>query len=261
MRLCVSLLLFTFIAPLMGAPIPTDKRAEMFYGIAQGNYLIGDESGAAKGIEETLRIQADYLPALKLKARLLLDQGESEAALAITEQAIALAPADLENQLLKALVLGNLNRRDESIAIIQQVLSAAQAGSNDTRAANQLLGLLRMAEENWDEAAEAFNQNYIAAPDSSQASLKLASEAYIAKARSAMAAQETDTAVLAIDQAIALHKNATGTESLRQRSELRLLRARALTQAGRTEEAITDLQALTGLEPNNLEALVTLASR
>lgn len=260
MRLWLFLILIACLSPLSGASTSPDKRVEMFYGVAQGNYLIGDYAGATRGCDEVLRIQPDYLPALKLKTRVLLDEGESAAAMEAVARALEVAPTDLENQLLKALILGNQNQRAEAIALTESVLAKAAPASGDYRAANQLLGLLRMAEGNWDDAAAAFNRNYLAAPEDSPESLQLASEAYLEKARRAVSAANSDEAIAAIEQAIELHANATGMESLQQRSSLRLLRARMLAQNGRIEKAISALQALTGQESGNLEALVTLAS-
>ena len=260
MRLWLPIILIISLATTTGTAITSKKQIDMFFGMAQGNYLIGDCNGALRGIDEILHIDPDFLPALKLQARVLLDEGQAEAALQATNRAIQLAPADSENQLLKALIYGNLNRRDEAVAIVLSIIETEVPSSHHHRAANQLLGLLRMAEGEWDAAAAAFNSNYLAAPNRSDESLQLASEAYLEKARQATKRYDTDAALTAIDQAIAVYENSSGLDNLRQRSALRLLRARMLTQSGRIETAIRELQTLTGQEPDNLEALVTLAS-
>ena len=41
--------------------------------------------------------------------------------------------------------------------------------SDNSRAANQLLGLIHMAEGNWDAAAQSFNRIYLADPESAEA--------------------------------------------------------------------------------------------
>ncbi|HBR95153.1 MAG TPA: hypothetical protein DEA90_13410 [Opitutae bacterium] len=239
---------------------PSTDRIEFYYGIAEGNYLIGDLQGAERGIKQILRLNPNYLPALTLQARAMLDQGKSESALAAAERALSLEPENNEHVLLKALVLGNMQRRDEASALIQQVLEQAPAQSDDARAANQLLGLLRMAAGEWDQAAQAFNNIYLADPSNANSSLRLSSEAYLEKARVEMQAGAHDEAVAAIDQAIAVYQAETGKEALQQRTALRLMRARLLTQMGRFEAAIKDLQVLTGQQPENYEALITLAS-
>jgi tetratricopeptide (TPR) repeat protein len=239
---------------------PDTERAEFYYGIAEGNYLIGDLQGAERGIEQILRIAPDDLSALKLKTRVLLDQGRPDAALASAERAILLEPNNLELKLLKALVLGNMEQLAEASKLIQEVIAQAPPETKDARAAQQLLGLLRMAAGEWDQAAEAFNQIYHADSETAESSLRLSSEAYLEKARSQLKAGAHDQAIAAVDQAIAVYQDQTGQESLKQRTALRMMRARLLTQLGRYDAAIKDLQILTGQQPENYEALITLAS-
>jgi tetratricopeptide (TPR) repeat protein len=117
-----------------------------------------------------------------------------------------------------------------------------------------------MAEGEWDDAATAFNEIYLADPETDSASLRLSSEAYLKKARAELQEGAQDEAIAAIDQAIAVYKGQTGKEALQQRNSLRLLRARLLTQIGRFELAIADLQNFTIQQPQNFEALITLAS-
>ncbi|NBB80557.1 MAG: tetratricopeptide repeat protein, partial [Verrucomicrobia bacterium] len=166
---------------------PAEERVELYYGIAEGNYLIGDLRGAERGIEQMLRIAPDHVPALTLYARVRLDQKRPAEALESVERAIELEPDKTEHQLLKALVLTE-------------------------------------------------------------------------KARNAMQSGESKAAIAAIDQAIAVYQNQSGQEALQRGTELRLMRARLLAQFGQTEAAITDLQTLTGQQPKNFEALITLAS-
>lgn len=238
----------------------TVERIDFYYGIAEGNYLIGDLGGAERGIEQMLRIKPDHIPALTLKARVLLDAKQAEAALEAADRAIELAPGNLQHTLLKALILGHMQRREEAGALIQQVLSTAAPESDDARAARQLRGLLLMAEGQWDEAAEAFNEIYLADTETAQTSLQLRREAYLEKAGDAMALGDGDAAIAAVDQAIAVYQEHSGQESLQARTALRLMRARLLSQLGRYEGAIQDLQSLTGQQPENYEALITLAS-
>ena len=77
-RLLASICLLS-LCPLCAKP--GTSRLELYHGIAEGNYLIGDLKGAANGVEEMLQIDPDYLPALTLKARVQLDQGNAETAL------------------------------------------------------------------------------------------------------------------------------------------------------------------------------------
>jgi len=235
-------------------------RIDFYYGIAEGNYLVGNLDGAASSIEQMLRINPKHVPALTLKARVMLDQGDSQAALSAAEQAIQVEPEQLEHQLLKALVLEKMEQSDAAITIIREVIAKAPSGSEDFRAANQLLGLLQMAEGNWDAAAESFNQIYLADPATAASSLKLSSEAYLEKARLALELTEQSEAIAAIDQAIAVYSYKTGQDALKERTQLQLIRARLLAQLGHYERAASDLQTLIAQQPNNLEAVITLAS-
>lgn len=235
-------------------------RIELYYGIAEGNYLIGDLKGADNGVDQMLKLDANYVPALTLKTRIKIDQGEPQVALESVDHAISLEPEILEHLLLKALVLGNMNRRTDAIALIEQVMRTAPIDGNDYRVANKLLGILLMAEGDWDTAADTFNQLYLDNPETAAINLDLASEAYLEKAGNALNKGDTDTAVDAITQALKVHKQQQGEASFKQRTALRMMRARVFTQAGRVDEAIEDLQLITYQQPDNLEAYVTLAS-
>ena len=249
---------------LVGASIVAhatqQDRIEFYYGIAEGNYLVGNLSGAQSSIQQMLRINPDHVPALTLQARVKLDQGETDAALASANKAIQLQPEVLEHQLLKALVLEKMGESANAMTVIRGVIAEASVGSNDYRAANQLLGLLQMAKGNWDAAADSFNQIYLADPATAANSLKLSSEAYLEKARLALEKAESEGALAAMDQAIAVFTNKTGQDALEERTKLQLMRARLLAQLGQFDRAITDLQALVAQQPKNLEAAVTLAS-
>ena len=261
MSFCAHIVaLLLYVSGLCLSAAPKTNLVELYHGIAEGNYLVGDLAGAERGIEQMLRIEPDYLAALTLKARVMLDQNKPTEALAAADRAIALDPENHEHSLLKVLTLGHMDRRDEATALIQEILAKAVPGSEDARAAKQLFGLLRMAEGEWDDAATAFNEIYLADPETDSASLRLSSEAYLKKARAELQEGAQDEAIAAIDQAIAVYKGQTGKEALQQRNALRLLRARLLTQIGRFELAIADLQNLTIQQPQNFEALITLAS-
>ena len=255
-----SFVLCCLLCPLQIANAQSKDRIELYYGIAEGNYLVGDLSGAASNIEQMLRIDSKYVPALTLKSRVLLDQGDPAGALTAAQETIAIEPANLEHQLLKALILEKTGQEAAARELIQTVISKAPTGSDDFRAANQLLGLLQMAGGDWDAAADSFNQIYLADPATAATSLKLSSEAYLEKARLALESAESEQAIAALDQAIAVFKDKTGIEALKEHTKLRLTRARLLAQIGQFDRSISDLQTLAAQQPNNLEATVTLAS-
>ncbi|MFT4901812.1 MAG: tetratricopeptide (TPR) repeat protein [Lentimonas sp.] len=96
------------------------KRVELYYGIAEGNYLIGDLQGASQGIAQVLKLEPNYLPALKLQTRLQLKQGETQAALDSIQAALKLDPDNLELQVLEAQIQSD---SEQPLTAINQVLS------------------------------------------------------------------------------------------------------------------------------------------
>lgn len=253
-------LVYVLVCTCMSSVAQESKRVDLYYGIAEGNYVVGNLSGAQSSIDQMLRIDPDYVPAHTLQTRVFLDKGETDQALESAEKAIALGPKILEHQLLKALVLQKMDQSDEAIELIRNVIERAPPESEDFRAANQLLGLLQMADGNWDAAAESFNRIYLADPETAASSLKLSSEAYLEKARLALERAEKSEAIAAIDQAIDVFADKTGQEALEERTKLQLVRARLLSQLADHDRAINDLRALVAQQTDNLEAIITLAS-
>ena len=248
------------ISGLYLSAAPKIDLIELYHGVAEGNYLIGDLGGAERGVEQMLRIDPDYLPALTLKARVMLDQNKPVQALKTAERAIALEPENHKHSLLKALVLSHTDRREEAVALIQQILVKAKPESDEARVAKQLLGLLLITEGDWDDAAFGTNKIYLADPETDSASLRHSRDAYLEKVHADLQFDAQNEAITTIDQAIAVYKDQTGQEALQQITTLRLLRARLLTQIGHFDQAITDLQNLTAQQPQNFEALIILAS-
>ena len=89
LRFRILISLFLVAACSLGAK-PIATRIEFYYGIAEGNYLIGDLKGAANGVEQILKLDADYVPALTLNTRIKIDQGEPQVALESADHAISL---------------------------------------------------------------------------------------------------------------------------------------------------------------------------
>ncbi len=256
-----SFVLFSLLPLLILYADPETTRIDFYYGIAQGNYLIGDLEGAAKGVEQMLKLDPNYTPALTLNARILLDLKQPALALSTAEKALKLDPENSEHKLLKALVLGNLNRREEAIQVVEAVVQSAPVKSKHHRVASKLLGLLLMAEGNPNEAAQVFNQSYLNNPETAQGNLVLAGDAYLQTINQALLKNDFHAALNTTDKALELLQGQTnGDITVQQNTQLHILRARILTQAGRTNEAIKDLQVLMRKQPDNLEAILTLAS-
>lgn len=253
----INLIICCFLLCLAQLQADPSARLHFYYNIAEGNYLVGDLGGAERGIEQVLRLDPGHAPSLALKAKVLLDRNEGNAALEAADLAIVAAPEVFEYQILRALILGNLKRSEEAMTQIDAILKGAEPASKDARTALQLKGLLNMADQNWDGAADAFKKNYEAQPETSTAGRRLATEAYLEKARTAASPNDS---LVAIDQAIALYSDATGRENLDALERLKVTRAQMLAQFDRGAEAIRALQQIIGRNPENLEATVTLAS-
>ena len=261
MRICFPIIaiLLCLINKHLSADINTG-RLELYYGVAEGNYIVGDLVGAENSIEQILRIEPNYPPALNLKSNIMLDKGRADLALISAERASGLDPNNLKYKLTVALILGNLQRREEASKLIDSVLIVAPAGSEDAIAAKQLLGLLLMADGEWDSAVDTFKDIYSTNSSDNRGRLKLMSEAYVEKARAAMNEGNTEVLIEAMEQAIEVYAEQSEKGNLLQSSALRLTRARMLAQLGHINMAIKDLQILTGQQPENFEALITLAT-
>jgi predicted Zn-dependent protease len=81
-------LLFCSAHTALLAAAPSKDRIDFYYGIAEGNFLVGDLNGAERGIEQILRIDPDHVPALTLKTRIMLDRGKAATALEAAERAM-----------------------------------------------------------------------------------------------------------------------------------------------------------------------------
>lgn len=168
--------LFSFILYL---PLPAEQSRQfaLYYGIAEGHYLIGDLQGANSSLAEILKLDPNHLPALTLKARIELKRGQTEAALSSIQAALRSNPENLELQVLDA-----------------KIQSASMAP------------------------------------------------------------------LAAIDQVLQVYTDKDQPAAQQQHTSLLIMRAQALALAGELKTSIRNLQQLTGRQPDNLEATITLAS-
>lgn len=238
----------------------TTTRTDLYFGLAQGNYLIGDLQAAKHSIEQILRIEPNHLPTIKLQTRILLDQNNPQAALENLKSALKTEPPDNEIKLLQALAFAKNKQPQAAKETAQHVLQNSPENSREKRAANQLIGLLNMDSGNWDQAAENFSSIQTTDPQTADANRQLISEAYLAKAKQAAARSQKEQALSAIDQAIETHQTNSGSGNFERLRQLKLARAELLTRFHSIDEAIAELQSLLTAEPNNLQIRVTLAS-
>ena len=231
-------------------------RALQFHGIAQGNYLIGDKSGAVRALEECLQVQPDYMPALRLKVRIEIDDGQIEAARETIDLALGFQPDDIEIRLLEALLNGKEGEREKALAAIDPIIQKTGPETREGRIARQLFGIMQMAEGNWDDAAETFSSIAVDAPENR----KLAVEAYLEKIDRLTGEGQFEAALDTLDQAIALYTESKKSHELERRFELRFQKAKLLVIMGNLSAAVPALEILLKENPDRVRILLTLAS-
>lgn len=255
-----SLIIYFLIALCTLNAKPESERVDLYYGVAKGDYLIGNLQGAVKGIEQVLKLDPDYIPALVLNAQIQIDQGSPESALQSVERVIELEPQNLEHLLLKAIVLVNMDQKDNAIHIVQEIKQSTSASNEERQMAGKLLELLLMAQSDWDLVTEIFNQNASDNLEAKTINPELAMEDCLNRANNALLQNDFDTALGAIEKVLGWCDQLSNSSCLKECNNLRMLRIHILTQSGRVNEAIESLQAIAGEQPENFETLVTLAS-
>ncbi len=228
------------------------SRVDLYFGLAQGNYLAGDLGGARHAARETLKVDPGFLPATALLARIWLDEGRPAEALPLTRALVGTEPGNHEYRLLHALVLERMGETEAATAEIETVLAEAPAESSRASTARQLRGLQHMAAGDWESAAAVLGGSATAGA----ADRILAGEAYAEAAAAHQARGEYAEARTALDTALEL----APAEARAHRTTLLLARARLHGNRGRHAEAQEDLEAVLAEEPAHLEAAVMLAS-
>ena len=232
-----------------------EKQVKLFYGLAQGNYLIGDHNRAVRDLDEILRINPNYCRAYLLKARIDLDGKELTEALENVDQAIAIEPNNLEAQMLKALILRALHRKKEALKMVRSVVSKAEANSREYDSASELLSLLLLEDE---------SENLVGNSEENTSRTPARIHNNIQK----IDLQAVEKVLASMDAILAEHPvplktgdlSGLGNNQGEQRLALELLRARLLSQTGKVEASITALKNLKMQYPNDTEVLLLLAS-
>jgi tetratricopeptide (TPR) repeat protein len=120
-----------------------------------------DIDGQLSDLGEALKLDADFLPALFARARLLSGIGRYEAALADIERAISGNPHEANLYLLEANLLRNLGRRDESLAVAKAVTQA----NPQIPFAHVVAGKIYQAYDRHEEAVAAIDHAIALAPE------------------------------------------------------------------------------------------------
>ena len=255
MRVRVYFLLSLICLHIASAVDIAEKQVKLFYGLAQGNYLIGDHNRALRDLNEILRIHPNYSQAYLLKARIQLDQEELPEALENIDQAISIEPTNLEARLLKALIFRALDRKKEALKMVRSVVSKAEANSRESDSASELLSLL-LLEDDSINLVEHSEENLSRTPTRIDNKIQNIDLQAVEKALASL------DAILADYPAPLKARDLSGLERKQgeQRLALELLRARLLSQTGKVDASITTLKDLQRRYPNNPEVLLLLAS-
>ena len=127
----------------------------------------GRTQDALGALQELLRTQPDHVPALLLRAALLLECREGEAALALHERAAALAPESAETWNGLARCLHALARDDEALRAAERARALLPLGDNFRHASAVYLTLVWCLRERrrFKEALAAAEEGLERCPD------------------------------------------------------------------------------------------------
>ncbi|MFP4166948.1 MAG: tetratricopeptide repeat protein [Opitutales bacterium] len=132
---CLRLLFFLGLAlfcsqPPAAADDADARRLKLYRGMAEGNYIVGNKEGAARGVEEMLKIDPEYPPALRLERRLQQEREAPDGAIETVREALRSRPenADAETHaqytelsLLHARGLAQQGNIEEAIKELRQL--------------------------------------------------------------------------------------------------------------------------------------------
>lgn len=121
---------------------------DLRYRLAHLYFLRGDYAAAIREAESALRINAEFLDALHLKATILSSQGELEAALELYQQSSKRRPNDAESHYRTAVILGRLGKNAEAVRAAEQ----AVASNRGHQLAHVFLGEHYLFERDWVNA-------------------------------------------------------------------------------------------------------------
>jgi tetratricopeptide (TPR) repeat protein len=114
----------------------------------------GDPEGARHEFSAAAQKNRNYLPPRFALASLDLSQGRPQEALPVSEEILAVAPANPEAQLLNAVCLTNLSRFGEARARLNHLIQQ----SPQWLGARYELGVLAISEKKYKEAEDIFQQ-------------------------------------------------------------------------------------------------------
>lgn len=126
--------------------------ADLRHRLAHLYYMRGQLEDALREIEVALGINENFIEALHLKATILSDRGEFNAALAVLNHVIDKRPADVESHYRRAVLFGRLGRTEEAIASAQEAVRL----NSGHEMAHLLLAEKYLFEHEWGPAIQHY---------------------------------------------------------------------------------------------------------
>jgi tetratricopeptide (TPR) repeat protein len=143
-----------------GAPVDFTPSPQAFLSRAMLR-ATDDTKGELADLNEALKLDPDFFPALNSRARLLSGMGQYDAALADVDRAIGKNPHEPNLYLLQANILRSLGRKDESLAVAKAVAEA----NPDLPLAHVIAGKIYQAFDRHADAVAAIDRAIALAPE------------------------------------------------------------------------------------------------
>lgn len=146
------------LQPLIASTPSTDKGAlqVLHFNLARAYMAKGDTASLEQArlqLQETLKVNDNYVPAKMALAELLLSRGESPKAVQTADDVIKLQPNSLPAHLVRTMGLMNMGEYDRSRQELTAILQV-RPQSNDAR---YQLALLDFAQKRYKEAEAGFD--------------------------------------------------------------------------------------------------------
>jgi tetratricopeptide (TPR) repeat protein len=143
-----------------GAPVAFTPSPQAYFSLSLLREA-KDTEGELADLNEALKLDPDFSPALNSRARLLYGKGQYDAALADVSRALPKNPHEPNLYLLQANILRSLGRRDEALAVAKAVVEA----NPDLPFAHVVAGKIYQAFDRHADAVAAIDHAIALAPE------------------------------------------------------------------------------------------------
>jgi tetratricopeptide (TPR) repeat protein len=195
------------------------------FNLGRAYFTRGDLEQARQQFEEAIKLRPDYMPARLAVTQLAIRRGDYDAAIKYAQDTLRINPKSGISVLLEAAAMIQLNRFDEARGLLERILKT-NPNQVDTL---QELASLNMAQKRYPEALELFQKGYSIDP-SALRGLEGMVQVRILQ-------NQPEKAIQLVSEEVAKHQG---------RPDLRRLLAITERNAGQTDKAISDFQAILG---------------